>query len=143
MAEVLGVVASGISIGSLAIQLFDSLQKIHRFWKLVDGAPKEIEDMIEELQVLGSVLNDLMKEPGDIQSLPSKSVQACVQHCCKVLDDLEPIVLKLYSNFSGGKHRKQWASMKSALKKEDLRDLTQRLERTKSTLSIAIDSYKL
>ena len=61
MAEVLGVVAGGISVGSLAIQLCESLHKIHRFWKVVDGAPKEIGDLIEELHVFGIVFKDLMR----------------------------------------------------------------------------------
>jgi hypothetical protein len=34
MAEVLGVVASGISVASLAIQIFDSVQKIQEFCRL-------------------------------------------------------------------------------------------------------------
>ena len=143
MAEVLGVVASGISIGSLAGQLLESLQKIHRFWKNVDGAPKDIGDLIQELQVLASVFYELMNQPADSQALPSQSIQTCLQYCCKILDELGPIVLKLHGDLAGGKQRKQWASIKSAFKKEDLRELTQRLERSKSTLGIAIDYYRL
>ena len=144
MAEILGVVASGISVGSLAIQLVESLQKIHRFWKRVDGAPKDIGDTIEELQILGRILDGLINQPQSIhRNVPSTSLQVCLQHCCKVLDDLKPIVEKLHTDLLGSKHRKQWASIKSALRKEDLRSLTQRLERSKSTLGLAIDSYKL
>ena len=143
MAEVLGVVASGISIGSLAIQLFESLQKIHRFWKLVDGAPKYIGDLIEELQVLGSVIADLANQPEITQNLPSNSLQVCLKSCCKVLDELEPIVQQLHNDAHGSKHRKQWATIKFALKKGDLQDLTQRLERSKSTLGIAINLFNM
>ena len=144
MAEILGVIANGISIGSLAIQLVESLQKIHRFWKLVDGAPKDIGNTIEELQILASIFNDLLDQPqSSHRLLPSNSVQVCFQHCCKVIDDLKPIVEKLHTDLLGNKCQKQWASIKSALRKEDLRDLTQRLERSKSTLELAIDSYKL
>ena len=143
MAEVVGVVASGISIGSLVIQLFESVQKLHRFWKLVDSAPKGIGNLIEELQILGSVFNELMTAPGNNQILSSQSIQLCLQYCRRVLDELEPIVFRLHNDLSGSKHRKQWASLKSALWKEDIRDITERLERSKTMLIIAINSNQV
>ena len=143
MAEALGVVASGISIGSLAIQLLDSVQRIRRFWKSVDEAPKDIGDLIEELHVLGSVFSDLTSQPGSVQALPPSSFQMCLQHCSRVLEELKPIVLELQSDLLGSKRRKQWAAIKTAFKKGDLHDLTRRLERSKSTLCLALDVYKL
>ena len=143
MAEVLGVVASGVGIGSLAIQLFDSLQKLHRFWKLVDGAPKDIESLVEELHVLGCVFDELIKGSEVTENLPVGSLEVCLKYCSKVMNDLNPIVQRLHSGIAKGNQRKQWTSIKAAFKKEDLRDLVQRLERSKSTLGLAIDIYML
>lgn len=43
MAEVLGVVASGISVASFAIQLADSIKKLEKFVDNVRDAPEDIK----------------------------------------------------------------------------------------------------
>ena len=87
MAEVIGVVASGISIGLLAIQLFESVLKNYRFWKLINKAPKDIENLIEELHVLGSVLSDLVKQTKITENLPSGTLQIYLKYYCKIIND--------------------------------------------------------
>jgi hypothetical protein len=52
MAEVLGVVASGISIVLLAIQIFGSIQGIKEFSRLVRHAPKDLE----YIELIGSLV---------------------------------------------------------------------------------------
>ena len=143
MADVLGVVASGISVVSLAMQVVESLKKIYVFWKSIEGAPKDIGDMIEELQLLGAVLSELSKQSGSNGSALGTLVHQCLCHCYKILEDLDPILTRLNEGIFAGKRKKQWASIKAALRKSEIQDLRQRLERSKSTLGLAISTYKL
>jgi len=56
MAKVLGVVVGGISVASLAIQIFDSVQKIQEFCKLVHDAPKYLQYVVDDLGVINTLL---------------------------------------------------------------------------------------
>ena len=49
MAEILGVVASGAGIASLAVQIIENVQKIKSFSDAVKDAPAQMEWMIAEL----------------------------------------------------------------------------------------------
>ncbi len=56
MAEVLGVVARGISVASLAIQIWDSIQRIKDFCRLVRDAPKDLEYILDDLNIINTLL---------------------------------------------------------------------------------------
>jgi len=56
MARVLGVVAGGISVASLAIQIFDGVQKIQEFCRLVHDAPKYLQCVVDDLSVIDTLL---------------------------------------------------------------------------------------
>jgi DNA repair exonuclease SbcCD ATPase subunit len=56
MAEVLGTVASGIALSSMAIQLNDNISDLHRFLQDVKDAPYDLRAISEDLQSLRSLL---------------------------------------------------------------------------------------
>ena len=139
MAEALGAVASGITVASL----LESLQKIHVLWKAIKEAPKDIGDTIEELQLLALVLSRLLKQPESNETPQCGLVQQCRDHCCKALADLNSIVSHLNRRMLASKRQARWTSIASALKKSEIHDLRQRLERSKSTLNLAISIFRL
>lgn len=47
MAEVLGVLASGISVGTLAAQIVNSVTKLKSYWDEIKEAPEDIKLLIE------------------------------------------------------------------------------------------------
>ena len=57
--EALSGVASGIAVGSLSLQLIESVGKIRAFIKNVKGAPAELERLEELLARLAAVLQDV------------------------------------------------------------------------------------
>ena len=57
--EALSGVASGMAVGSLSIQLIESVSKIRAFIKNVKGAPVELERLEELLARLAAVLQDV------------------------------------------------------------------------------------
>jgi hypothetical protein len=59
--EALAGVASGIAVMSLTIQLVDSIGKIKTFVQSIKDAPKELERLLEKLQLLATLLDEVRK----------------------------------------------------------------------------------
>lgn len=57
MAEVLGGVASGFSVASLAIQIGDSLSKVINFCESIREAPDDIQRLMLELHLLSNIIS--------------------------------------------------------------------------------------
>lgn len=140
MAEVLGVVASGISVASFAIQLADSIKKLKDFVDDVRDAPEDIKYTIHELDTLNLQLADIEKE---LQQNPAStsndtSLQQCLSLCQKGTSALDSIVKDLESEM---KTRKRRTAVKTWLKKGILEKYDKRLERAKSSLMLSYLIY--
>jgi hypothetical protein len=59
MAEIFGVVAGGLSVASLAIQLTETIQRLKDFCDAVKECPGEIRVGLDEIEVLSLVLQDM------------------------------------------------------------------------------------
>jgi uncharacterized protein YoxC len=59
MAEVVGVVASSVAIGTLAAQMTSSVAKLKSYWDQVKDAPEDINDLIEQLEFFRQVLTNI------------------------------------------------------------------------------------
>ena len=142
MAEVLGVVASGISIGSLAIQLVDSVQQILDIWSSIKGAPENVQDLLEELRILGELLSELT-ENGDEQAVPTrKSLLLAAQYCKKAIASVDKVLKDLADGIASSKGRtRNWSAIKAAVKDKVLERSMSRLERAKSLLVLARQCY--
>jgi hypothetical protein len=145
MAEVLGLFASGIAVAQLADQIVRSIRNIRNFWQSIRDAPKDLNDALEELEILGDTLLELQKDLSDYSGpeLPRTAPAKCLQYCRKIADDLEAIVVGLQEGLDGKRGRRQWAAIKSAFQKRSLQDFHQRLDRARSMLTLAISSYSL
>jgi len=145
MAELVGVVASGIAVTQFAGQIVQNIRNIHDFWQSIRDAPKDLSDSLEELELLGDTLlelhNNIDRHAG--HQLPGTSAMRCMQYCRKVANDLEAIIVDLHEGLDGKKSRRHWVAIKAALRKQVLQDFQQRLDRAKSTLTLAISCYSL
>jgi hypothetical protein len=56
MAEVIGIVASGISIAQIAGQVASSIVKIKNFWDQVKAAPDDINHLLREVDSFSLIL---------------------------------------------------------------------------------------
>ena len=140
MAEVVGVVASAISISGLVLQIFDAVQKIRTFCTAVRDAPKEIKDTLDELEIFAQILLELQadSESEKKEELMSLSVRRCLRSCQKAAEDLAAVAVSLAEGLSGSKSRRQWASIKKVLKNEMIKENYSRLERAKSALNLTV-----
>lgn len=51
--------AAAMGVGSIAIQLTETINELHSFWKTIQDAPADTIELFNELEALCSVLVDI------------------------------------------------------------------------------------
>ena len=95
MAEVLGAVASGISIGTLAAQVVNSVTKLKSYWDEIKEAPEDIQLLMEQIEDLQFILTEMEEDqhrnPMSGTILNSATIARCLNRCKKGADALEDL----------------------------------------------------
>ena len=138
MAEVFGVITGAISVGSLAIQIFDSIQQLREFCAAIQNAPEAVGNALEELEVLGDMLLHLYKDQKLNQDELGPGIQRSLTYINRVAGELQSIMTDLAKGMDGPRKKQKWGAIRVVMKKSSINDLLTRLERSKSMLSIAI-----
>lgn len=142
MAEVIGLIASGISIGALVVQISETVQKLNTFYASVQNAPKDIKDTLDELEIFSQILLDLKDDFEERCKINAKGgmvvVERCLRSCEAAAEELTAILMQLDHGLFVGGARRHWASIKRVLKKETINEMHSRLERAKSMLNLAV-----
>ena len=143
MAEVIGVVASGISIGSLAIQIVSSIQQLLDFWSTVKDAPENVQALLQEINILGNLLSEIDGNEGEEHSsVIRQAITKATEYCQLALDKIDTVLRDLASGLYSTRGRiKHWTAVKTALKDKRLEKSLVRLERAKSLLNLAYQCY--
>jgi hypothetical protein len=99
MAEVIDVVASGISIGTLAAQIALSITKLKSYCDELQGAPEDIASLIDEISdlylLLADIENDQLRNPMSSLLLDGTAASICLDHCKRAADLLSEITEEL------------------------------------------------
>lgn len=141
MAEMLGVVASGISVMSLAFQVADSIKKLKDFCDFVKDAPEEIRLTLDEMEAMTLVLEDIDESVQVQNNLPLSTKNAVAKSIClcrTCAATLQSLVMELRNGLAKQKRR---TSFKVALTRENLMNIKARIECSKSTLLLANQYY--
>ncbi|KIW29160.1 uncharacterized protein PV07_04996 [Cladophialophora immunda] len=143
MAEVLGVVAGGAGLASLALQLFEVSQKLHELRANIRDAPADVREILDEVDLLRTVLSQYLNVSGvaDTHRLPPTLVQKqALDHCFRVLSVLHNIAQELETTMrnSSSKRLINWAKVEAVFNRKRFVKLQTALERAKSTLVLAI-----
>ena len=148
MAEAIGVVASGIAIGTLAAQITSSIVKLKSYWDDVQDAPQDIQDLLEEVDILRHLLNviadDQRQNSASSLILDSTSISSCLLLCKKEVDQLQELTDSLGTHLDAkGSLRRKWASMKVVMKKDKVEKYKTKLERAIRLLSLSQQTYSM
>jgi hypothetical protein len=148
MAEVLGIVASGISVAEIAGQLLASVKTLRSFSRAVRDLPDDLCRILKEAEILGKmfyqleVLNKCSPSPEG-----SDILEASLVHCEGVAATLEALATRVNASFKqeSCKKRQQppWKFIKAMLKKDEIEELKTRLESGKSLLLLAMTYHSL
>lgn len=143
MAEVLGIVASGIAVAQVAGELVTTSQKLYTFWIGIKCAPKQVADALKEIEFLGKIIEGLQNENG-VDVGRNEVVGEALVHCFEVMGEFEGILRDLGTKVgANGAGKRHWDALKVLLKSQTLSDFERRLERAKSMLGLAVDSYSM
>jgi hypothetical protein len=145
MAEILGVVASGIAVAQLATGIVNGAQKIRKFCCEVRDAPRDIEEALEEIEALGQSLLILQRGLENCAQETSSVVVIArsFELCQKAANNLNVIVSKLSVEPGTQFTKRQKAKLKVFLQKEEINNERERLHRAVRYLSLAVNCYSM
>jgi hypothetical protein len=138
MAEIFGAIASGIGIAGVAAQAIDGIRKLQTFCNDVRDAPEEIEYMINELEIL---LNTIVAIEFQIQRNASVysnlSPTPALRFVSQSVGSLSTVIEKLNIEIT---HKRKLGSIKTAWKKKVLETYMVKIERSKTSLGLAVSA---
>jgi hypothetical protein len=114
MAEVLGVVASGIAVTQLASGIISGAQKLREIWCEVQDAPRDFEGILEEIEILGQSLLTFQEglENHGSESASVAVMERALELCQKASTNLNAII----SKFSFGPEKSSTSRRKTKIK---------------------------
>lgn len=133
MAEVFGIVASGISLGGLMGTIIKAGTQIIALYNEIQDASDEVAFRLQELQILSRILENSNSISLDARNL----CELCLSELHLVLAELQSQIRR-YRGF-----RRQVASAKVIVKKDTMQKLESRLERSVRLLMFANQSHIL
>lgn len=130
------LVASTFAVLSLSFQLLDKIHGFCAFWESVRGAPSFVLDLVEELRLLETVINDIHQKEEQYGQDPT--LTSTLQSIDSQINALQRMLAKLMIGTSTDSHiARTWKNIKVSLKKEGIRELRLALSDSKETLVVA------
>lgn len=142
MAEVLGVVASGIAVVQIAGKATTTVLKLKQLWDQVKYVPEAILDLMEQLECLEPALSQLENRIEISQTLEgtshTSSKQQSVIYCRRAFDKRSGLVEQLSAQINQNqRHKRTLERVKVVLKKEQLKQAEASLNSVIRMLTIA------
>lgn len=129
----IAVLVGGMHVASVAVQICSGIIQIKKLWDDVTDAPKEIQDLLEEIDILSQILPDF-ENHDDLPPAAGKSLDLCnrvVQILTEVLNEMEAKV----------KRRKKIGGLKAVLERRTVERLKERLRSAQTMLMLAYQMY--
>ena len=150
MAEVVGIISSGIAMAQLAGTIGAAAMKLNGLWQEVKDVPETIQYMMGRLEAVSDVVNEI-EAIGD-SNLPHDSVPShlprpspsplAIQRCEMARKDLENLVRDLSVDIESSRKRKRlMGKVAVVLKKDTLAKYEMRLQHAVQLLAIAHQVY--
>ncbi|CZR56313.1 uncharacterized protein PAC_06201 [Phialocephala subalpina] len=142
MAEVLGIVASGIAVGQLASEVTSSIITLKGYWDQVKEATSEIRQLLLELDSLNLILRHIQNDQHRENVPTLGSTKICVDQTWKLCkegsDELNGLVGELAEKIDRKTGwRKKAGAAKVVLKKEEMKLIKRRMKNAIRLLSLA------
>ncbi|KAI4595135.1 hypothetical protein KJ359_007110 [Pestalotiopsis sp. 9143b] len=149
MAEVLGVVASGIAVVDAAGLIGSGIIKLRRLWNEIKDVPETINSLMQQLELLAVVIGEMEtiqhSTAGDaMRPFNSQGMKLSMMRCREALDTMDNLVSKLAMHVDSEKRSKRArARLKVALSKDNLVRCHDRLKDTVQLLQFAQGCYQI
>lgn len=145
MADILGTVASTITVADVALKAAESISKLKRLFTEIQGVPKTIHSLVQQVELLDLFVWDL--EQADTTNpilFNDDAIRRSTGFCRKSLIELTRLVDDLSSQVNTQKRLKRCAAKaKIILDKKVLSDFQSHLQRVIMMLSLAQQNYMM
>lgn len=146
MAEILSLVASGISVAQIAGSIVATSLKVKALLDEVKDAPESLREMLDHIELLTPILRDATtgSDDGPGTKPPATShLQQALAACQAAGEQLELLARNLMSqiDLAHGTARRKRAVVKVVLKKGTLAQYETRLQKTIQLLTLAQSTY--
>lgn len=153
MAEVLGLVASGISVAQFAGSIVTTSLKVKALLDEVKGAPESLRDTLDHIEILTPILCEATTGGDDGAGTNSpaspatsnlqQAMQKALKACQMASEQLELLARSLTSEIDAarGSVRRKRAMVKVVLKKGTLVQYETRLQKAVQLLTFAQGTY--
>src|SRR4051794_19982120 len=137
MAEVIGLAAS-------VVQLLGCIQQLRTFCKAVRGIPQELQATLDEIEVLQQVISQTATIERSQCDVPGDSgLLASLERCKTTASALEAITTRTITPLNKKGVLRSGSLVRAVLKKEDIKEMKQRLDTAKSDLHLAVTCYNM
>ena len=136
--------ASGvIAVLSLTIQLANSIKELYEFWGSIEEAPGEVRDIVANLKLLSSVLDNIIQfEAGTNHVIADDTLKDVLESCVLRVKRFTDLVSPFERGFVSKKRAiRTWAALKAVLKAEKVKQFRTALEELKTTLLLAQQNH--
>lgn len=139
MAELVGLVASGISIAQLASQVGGCIIKLKGYWGQVQQAPDDIAHLLREIDSLNLILSHIQNDQSHGEFVADNlCMPQSLQLCKEGADELSNLVAELATKIEGKAGlKKKSGSVKITLKNDEVKRLKRRMKSAIRLLSLA------
>ncbi|KAI1358504.1 ankyrin repeat-containing domain protein [Xylaria arbuscula] len=142
MAEILGVVASGIAVGQLAVGVVEGIRNIRGVWSEFRDAPQDIENILEELEVLGQSLLFIQKDLENRLNNVNDStapIERVLEITLKAMTELNDIAKELSIGCELSKAQRKKKQWRALIRKDDINRIREKLHRAVTFLNLAVN----
>ncbi len=142
MAEILGVVSSGIAVAQLASSIATSIIALKSYFKQIKDAPAELQNLVEEIESLNVILSHIAADQSGTGIVDNLCMQRSLELCKKGVKELSECVEELRRKVEGkSRFQRQVGKVKVVLKKEEVKGLKRRMKSAVRLLSLAYQCH--
>lgn len=143
MAELVGLIASGISIAQLATQVGGCIVKLKGYWSQVQQAPDNIAHLLREIESLNLILSHIQDDQCRAESAGEDfCMRQSLQLCKEGADELSALVAELAAKIEGkAGMRRRFGSVKIVLRNEEVKRLRRRMKTAIRLLTLAYQCH--
>ncbi|KAJ4385412.1 hypothetical protein N0V93_009840 [Gnomoniopsis smithogilvyi] len=132
---IFGVVSGGAGLVSLGMQLTDSAMRLRKLYRTAKTAPKALNELSEKLETMVMLLHLLNQHQSlQIKNLIQPVIARYIAECERCSQDVQQLIEKIQGRVEEQKVR---GRIYFVFKEQDIRELSNRLEEAKSSLTMA------
>jgi hypothetical protein len=142
MAEILGVISSGVAVAQLASSVTTSIIALKGYFEQIKDAPIELQSLVEEIESVNLILSHIAADQSRTRLVDNLCMQRSLELCEKGVKELSESVEELRRKVEGkSKFQRQVGKVKVMLKKEEIKGLKRRMKSAVRLLSLAYQCH--